>query len=249
MKRKIALCLILCILLSFSLSGCAHNKDGNPFAIRIADKAPWLDASNIVMVEEYVTYHGVQPSASRTIYYAEDSATIEKIVKYYRSSFLIPTSLNKLTRLNGGSSETVRFTLSDGSTEVLYFYHGCYKQGNHAYRVINTSHYDRSALDTYAQLISQKEKCPVLRTNTAEPEKVGEVDVSSWKLKYIPLQEEPLDTATVYIEIDFAKLYIISDTVCCLEEHNSGKYNYFNLLEGETFAPLIKMAIEQTTED
>ena len=86
--KRIALCLVLCILLSFSLSGCAQNKDGSPFAIRIAGKAPWLDANNIVRVEEYVTYNGVQPSASRTIYYAEDSATIEKIVKYYRSSFV-----------------------------------------------------------------------------------------------------------------------------------------------------------------
>lgn len=248
MKRKIALCLVICILLSFTLTGCEEGS-GSPLAIRIAGKSPWLDASNIVMIEEYVTYHGVAPRAYRTVSYAEDRETIDKIVNCYEWSFIFPTSLRKLERLDGGSSRKVIFTLSDGSTEVLNFYHGCYRQGDRAYRVINTSYYDRSALDTYAQLISQKEKCPVLRTNTAEPEKVGEVDVSSWKLKYIPLQEEPLDTATVYIEIDFAKLYIISDTVCCLEEHNSGKYNYFNLLEGETFAPLIKMAIEQTTED
>ena len=247
--RKIALCLVLCILLSFTLTGCAVNNNGNPFAIRIAGKNPWLDASNIVKVEEYVIYHGVELRASRTVSYTEDRAVIEKIVKHYRNSFLIPASLNKLERLDGGSTRKVIFTLSDGSTEVLNFYHGCYRQGDRAYRVINTSYYDRSALDTYAQLISQKDKCPVLRTNTAEPEKVGEVDVSSWRLKYIPLPEEALDKATVYIEIDFAKLYIISDTVCCLEEHNSGEYNYFNLLEGETFAPLIKMAVVETTED
>lgn len=247
--RKIALCLVLCILLSFTLSGCAVNNNGNPFAIRIAGKNPRLDASNVVMIEEYVTYHGVEPRAYRTVYYTEDSAKIEQIVKYYRGSFLIPTSLKRLQSKDGGSSKTVTFTLADGSKEVLYFYHGCYRQGDHAYRVINTSYYDISALDTYAQLISQKDKCPVLRTNTAEPEKVGEVDVSGWKLKYIPLPEEALDKATVYIEIDFAKLYIISDTVCCLEEYDSGEYNYFNLLEGETFAPLIKMAVVETTED
>ena len=247
--KRIALCLILCILLSFSLSGCAQNKDGNPFAIRIAGKAPWLDASNIVMVEEYVTYHGVQPSASRTIYYAEDSATIEKIVKYYRSSFLIPTSLNKLTRLNGGRSETVRFTLSDGSTEVLYFYHGCYKQGNHAYRVINTSHYDRSKMNSYVQLTSQRDTCDVLRTNTSEPEKLGEVDVSNWRLKYTGCSFEKQYDAVVYIEIDFAKLYIVSDTLCYLVEYNSGFYEYFELMDGETFAPLIEIAVEKTAED
>ena len=248
MKRKIALCLVICILLSFTLTGCAEGS-GNPLAIRIAGKNPWLDASNVIMVEEYVTYHGVEPRAYRTVSYAEDSAKIEQIVKYYRGSFLIPTSLKRLQSKDGGSSKTVTFTLADGSKEVLYFYQGCYRQGDRAYRVINTSYYDRSALDTYSQLISQKDKCPVLRTNTAEPEKVGEVDVSGWKLKYIPLPEEALDKATVYIEIDFAKLYIISDTVCCLEEHNSGEYNYFNLLEGETFAPLIEMAVVETTED
>ena len=247
--RKIALCLVLCILLSFTLSGCAVNNNGNPFAIRIAGKNPWLDASNIVKVEEYVTYHGVEPRAYRTVRYAEDRETIDKIVNYYEWSFIFPTSLRKLERLCGGSSSKVIFTLSDGSTEVLNFYHGCYSQGDRAYRVINTSYYDRGALDTYAQLISQKDKCPVLRTNTAEPEKVGEVDVSGWKLKYIPLPEEALDKATVYIEIDFAKLYIISDTVCCLEEYDSGKYNYFNLIEGGTFAPLIEMAVVETTED
>ena len=248
MKRKIALCLVICILLSFTLTGCAEGS-GNPLAIRIAGKNPWLDASNIVKVEEYVTYHGVAPRAYRTVYYAEDRETIDKIVNYYEWSFIFPTSLRKLERICGGGSRKVIFTLSDGSTEVLDFYHGCYTQGDRAYRVINTSYYDISALDTYSQLISQKDKCPVLRTNTAEPEKVGEVDVSSWKLKYIPLPEEALDKATVYIEIDFAKLYIISDTVCCLEEHNSGEYHYYNLLEGETFAPLIEMAVVETTED
>ena len=246
--RKIALCLVLCILLSFTLTGCAEDGT-NPLAIRIAGKNPRLDASNVVMIEEYVTYHGVAPRAYRTVSYTEDSAKIEQIVKYYRGSFLIPTSLKRLQSKDGGSSKTVTFTLADGSKEVLYFYHGCYRQGDHAYRVISTGYYDRSALDTYAQLISQKEKCPILRANTLEPEKVGEVEVGSWRLKYTGCSREQQYDAVAYIEIDFAKLYIVSDTLCYLVEYNSDFYEYFEPMDGVTFAPLIEMAIEETTED
>ena len=248
MKRKIALCLVICILLSFTLTGCEEGS-GSPLAIRIAGKAPWLDASNIVMVEEYVTYHGVAPRAYRTVSYAEDRETIDKIVNCYEWSFIFPTSLRKLERLNGGSSRKVIFTLSDGSTEVLNFYHGCYRQGDRAYRVINTSHYDRSEMNSYVQLTSQRDTCDVLRTNTSEPEKLGEVDVSNWRLKYTGCSFEKQYDAVVYIEIDFAKLYIVSDTLCYLVEYNSGFYEYFELMDGETFAPLIEIAVEKTTED
>lgn len=244
MKKITALVLVIILLFSVvCLQGCDGNgTDTTPlFAFKMSRFKPWLSNTNtdeVVRMEMINSTAGVAPGTRITCYYTEDTNIISAYLEYYAE---LKVTLKLIPELvgGGGTSKSV-FTFADGSQEILSNSPSGYSNG----LIYLTPHTDISPdleyegeMNKFYRFESHSKAAIKIYTFGEKEELVEEKIIDQSDLFFTEYAGEVSEDAvpTHYLETDFGKLYIYSDTLCYIDEipadeipETTGFYELYN---------------------
>lgn len=246
LKKLIAFLLIICGL-TVSMLSCSFwgEKAEELFVGKLSDQATWLkeaSSENVVRVGVLRLINGIHPSTLMDCYYSTTESEIVAFIEFYKNLEVEEVSSDKIEAVIGGGGINIEFTYADGSSKTIHKTQGYFIIGSQAFKPKASDDFDyKTTFDRYSRM--GYDKPSNVFTNTEEPELVGETDdISDFRFKAIEAEEDAYLNATHYIEVEFGKIYILSETQFCINKIKA--IDYYELMEGQSFRDFITVKTE-----
>lgn len=249
-KRLIAFVLMI-FMMSSSMLSCSFFEDKQeqseePFVGKLSEKATWLKeatSDNVVKAGVVSILYGVAPNEMKDCYYSSDKIEITALINFYCNIEVKEVAPDVIEGMNGGGGSNIVLTYNDGSTKTLLYRHGYYVIGSEVFQATTNETFDyRTTFDLYKRIDYQK--LSYVYTNTETPQRVGQTDsVSDFRFRIIEAEEDAYLSATHYIETDFGRIYILSETTFYLD-NSYYVFHYYELIEGQLFSAFLTAEID-----
>ena len=241
--KKTIVFILICCTLTASMLSCSlfeRKSDDQPFFGKLSEQATWLNevtADNVVRVGVLHIFYGVHPSTLMDSYYSTTESEIVAFIDFYKNLEVEEVNPDEIKEVYGGGGRNIVFTYADGSSKTIYMTQGCFIIGSQVFKPKASDDFDyKTTFDRYSRM--GYDKPSNVFTNTEEPELVGETDdISDFRFKAIEAEEDAYLNATHYIEVEFGKIYILSETQFCVDKTKA--IDYYELMEGQTFSDFI----------
>lgn len=223
MKKTTALVLVIVLLLSLVCLQSCGKSDGDPLlSFKMSRVKTWLaktDADDVVRMEEFKSVNGLSPGARVTCYYTESTEIIEAYLNYYANARVTVKLFPEF--VFGGGSTSIVFTFADGSTKTLTNSTNGYSNGLF-YLVPHGSTKVRyeGEKDVFYRFNAYSDEDVEIYTYGENSRLIGESDVDASDLYFIKYDGDVAEGAepTHFLETDFGRVYIYSDTLCYIDE-------------------------------
>ena len=237
------------------------NKDGKcddcdyrmDITVFLHEYAPWLlelESKDVAEIKTTFEYVGVAPGRLKDISRTTDKAVIADVLGKY-ASLQIQYVEREETYVDGGSSFTIDFILSDGTIKQLYFNNGFYAYGLNQDDISAQRFFELESIPTLKGYNSV-EQCNgfiIYNCNGTATEHFGKDskligDVNGIDcLEFVALTEDEIGlfnkTYKYTIHTEFGILYVYNETIFGFASSTNETQDYYKLVNGKKFSDII----------
>ena len=235
---KIVSFILMICALTCSMFSCFifESKESDASVCKLSDKLVWLkeaDADKVVRVGVLHYVHGIHPAVPMDCYYSSDRSEIVDFIDFYKNLEIEEADSSEIEDLLGGGKSNVVFTYSDGNSSTICLTQGYLIIGSQVFECKISDGFDyKKMFDRYSRL--EYDKVSKVYTNTEDAMLIGETDsVADFRFKATEADADSYVAATHYIELEFGKIYILSERKFCIDTNKSIKY--YELAEWQSF--------------
>ena len=218
--------------------------------------ASWLtelNAENVAEIKTTFEYVGVAPGRLKDINRTSNKTVIADVLDKYASTDMRPVAPEE-TYIDGGSSFTIDFTLTDGTIKQLYFNNGFYAYGldqddiaAQRFFVLDSiptlEGYDN--LEKYNSFITYSGGGTAFEYFGEDNKFLGDADGIDL-LEFVALTEGEIgllnETYKYTIRTEFGTLYVYDEAIFGFSGLADEAQKYYKLVNGKSFSEIIPIA-------
>ena len=218
--------------------------------------ASWLtelNAENVAEIKTTFEYVGVAPGRLKDISRTTDKAVIADALGKYASLQMRYVEREE-TYIDGGSSFTIDFTLTDGTIKQLYFNNGFYAYGLDQDDISAQRFFELESIPTlegydsvekYNGFITNKSNGEVREHFGEDNKLIGNADGIDL-LEFVALPEGEIgllnSTYKYTIRTEFGTLYVYNEAIFGFSGLADEAQKYYKLVNGKSFSEIIPLA-------